>query len=107
VLSLALCPYIDYVEDAALVASEGVKEDALEPNEDIYPSIAGVEVAGLGRIDQIIAASVPTADNPDDAGYSPTFDIWVKDIGFDLADNQYTAYAGCEDFLYIGDACRI
>ena len=84
-------PYIDYVEDAALVASEGVKEDALEPNEDIYPSIAGVEVAGLGRIDQIVAASVPTADNPDDAGYSPTFDIWVKDIGFDLADNQYTA----------------
>lgn len=83
-------PYIDYVEDAALVAADGVKEDALEPNEEIYPSIAGVEAAGLGRIDQIIAASVPTANTPDDAGYSPTFDIWVKDIGFDLADNQYT-----------------
>ena len=84
-------PYIDYVEDAALVAADGVKEDALEPNEEIYPSIAGVEVTGLGRIDQIIAASVTTANTPDDAGYSPTFDIWVKDIGFDLADNQYTA----------------
>jgi hypothetical protein len=84
-------PYIDYVEDAALVAADGVKEDALEPNEEIYPSIAGVEATGLGRIDQIIAASVPTANTPDDAGYSPTFDIWVKDIGFDLADNQYTA----------------
>lgn len=83
-------PYIDYVEDAALVAADGVKEDALEPNEEIYPSIAGVEVTGLGRIDQIIDASVPTANTPDDAGYSPTFDIWVKDIGFDLADNQYT-----------------
>lgn len=84
-------PYIDYVEDAALVASDGVKEDALEPNEDIYPSIAGVEVAGLGRIDQIIAAEVPEVSDPDDDLYLPTFDIWIKDIGFDLSDNQYTA----------------
>lgn len=84
-------PYIDYVEDVDLIALNGVREDALAPNEDIYPSIAGVEVAGVGRIDEIIGSTIPVANKPDDENYSPTFDIWVKDIGFDLADEKYTA----------------
>lgn len=84
-------PYIDYVEDSSLVASDGVKEDALEPNDDIFPSIAGVEVPGLGRIDQIIAVETVTTDDPDQTGYKQTFDIWVKDIQFDLSDDQYTS----------------
>lgn len=83
--------YKDYVEDLTSIASHGVREDALAPNEDIYPSIAGVEVSGLGRIDEIIAVSEVIADKPDDENYSPTFHIWVKDIGFNLADEQYTS----------------
>lgn len=84
-------PYIDYVEDEASIALNGVREDALQPNEDIYPSIAGVEVSGLGRIDEIIGSTIPVANKPDEENYSPTFDIWVKDIGFDLADEKYTS----------------
>ena len=34
---------------------------------------------------------MPIANTPDDAGYSPTFDIWVKDIGFDLSQDVYTS----------------
>jgi len=52
------------VEDAVLVSQYGVIEDGLEPNEDIYPSIEGVEVAGLGRIDEIVAAEIIEIDTP-------------------------------------------
>jgi len=83
-------PYIDYVEDAQSILIHGVREDALMPNEDIYPSIAGVSVAGLGRIDEIVAVEVPEVSDPEAEGYVGTFDIWVKDIGFNLADDKYT-----------------
>ena len=84
-------PYKDYVEDLASIAIHGIREDALAPNEDIYPSIAGVTVTGLGRIDELVAAEVPEVSDPDDDLYVPTFDIWIKDIGFDLSEDQYTA----------------
>ena len=84
-------PYKDYVEDLASIAVHGIREDALAPNEDIYPSIAGVTVTGLGRIDELVAAEVPEVSDPDDDLYLPTFDIWIKDIGFDLSEDQYTA----------------
>ena len=84
-------PYIDYVEDVALVEANGVIEGVEEVNDEIYPSIAGVEVDGIGRIDKIIASSIPTANSADEAGYSQIFDIWVKDIGFDLIDDKYTS----------------
>ena len=84
-------PYKDYVEDLTSIAVHGIREDALAPNEDIYPSIAGVTVAGLGRIDELVAAEVPEVSDPDDDLYLPTFDIWIKDIGFDLSEDQYTA----------------
>ena len=74
-------PYKDYAEDLASIAEIGVRETALAPNDDIYPSIAGVEKPGIGRIDQIIAY-----ENIDDK----TFNIWLKDIGFDLSDDIYT-----------------
>lgn len=112
-------PYIDYVEDEQLVALNGVIEDALAPNEDIYPSIAGVEVTGLGRIDEIIYSDIPLYNRPeedeitewDEEGnpitpadnYSPTFDIWVKDIGFDLADEKYTSTEDAKISFTTGD----
>lgn len=83
-------PYIDYVEDADLVSINGVKEDALSPNEDIYPSITGVEIGALGFINELIDVSPISYNKPDDDTYSPSFDIWIKDIGFNLADNIYT-----------------
>lgn len=84
-------PYKDYVEDLDSIAIHGIREDSLAPNEDIYPSIAGVTVTGLGRIDEIVAAEVPEVSDPDDDLYLPTFDIWIKNIGFNLSEDQYTA----------------
>ena len=89
--SVILGYYKDYVEDLASIAAYGIREDALAPNEDIFPTISGVEVSGLGRIDEIIDVSEVLANNPTDEGYSPTFYIWVKDLGFNLADEQYTS----------------
>ena len=96
-------PYIDYVEDPDLVASEGVKEGSLEPNESIYPTIAETTVAGLGRIDEIVAVSDIVADNPNQDGYLPTFDIWLKDIGFDLASDIYTSTSSAKISFTTGD----
>ena len=76
-----ITPYHDYAEDAASIAEIGVRETVVADNDSIYPSIAGVSKPNIGRIDQIIAYAERD---------SQTFDIWVKDIGFDLADDQYT-----------------
>lgn len=83
-------PYVDYVEDIPSILANGVREGALPPNEDIYPTISGVTVAGLGRIDELIAVEIPEGSDPDAEDYVGTFDIWVKDIGFNLAEDKYT-----------------
>lgn len=54
--------FIDYVQDDILVAEYGVIEDGLEPNEDIYPSIEGVIVENLGRIDEIVCSEFIETD---------------------------------------------
>lgn len=50
--------------------------------DDIYPSIEGVEVDGIGRIDEIVSAEQVTADTE----AKGTFTIKIKDIGFDIND---------------------
>ena len=67
---IAETDYVDYVEDSALVTQYGVIEDGLEPNEDIYPSIEGVTVTGLGRIDEIVSAEIIEFDDPTAEGIS-------------------------------------
>jgi len=56
---------IDYVQDDALVAANGIIEDGLAENDAIYPSIETVYVAGLGRIDEIVYAEKTFFDDPE------------------------------------------
>ena len=59
---------VDYVQDDVLVAKNGIIEDGLVANEDIYPSIEGVTVVGKGRIDEIVTCEIPDFDDPEYKG---------------------------------------
>lgn len=45
---------IEYVEDKESIAKYGLLQGGLENQEDTYPSIQGVEVDGLGRVDEVV-----------------------------------------------------
>jgi len=57
-------PLIDYVT-LPDIPEYSVIEDGLDSNEDIYPSIEGVTIAGLGRIDEIVDVEQTYFDDPE------------------------------------------
>lgn len=57
---------VEYVQDAASIAEYGVRQGKLEDNDDIFPTIQGIEVSPYGRIDEIVAVSAIT--DGDDSG---------------------------------------
>lgn len=74
--------------------------DRLEPKEEIFPTIqgitaeqaraSGVATEAVGRLDELIAVEQITgSDDPTSKEYKNTFDIWIKDIGFDLRQSEY------------------
>lgn len=54
---------IEYVEDKDSIDKYGLLQGGLENQEDIYPTIQGVEVDGLGRVDEIVGAEQVTVDD--------------------------------------------
>lgn len=72
---------IDYI-DSDNISIYGIRPQSVV-FDDIYPSIEGVEVDGIGRIDEIVSAEQVTADTE----AKGTFTIKIKDIGFDI--NNY------------------
>ena len=55
---------IEYVEDKVSIAKYGLLQGGLKNQEDIYPTIQGVEVDGLGRVDEIVGAKKVLVDEP-------------------------------------------
>ena len=53
---------IEYVEDEESIKKYGLLQNGLDNAEDIYPSIQGVEVDGLGRIDEVVEAEQVEVD---------------------------------------------
>lgn len=58
---------VEFVRDAESITKYGERWGALENNEDIYPTIQGVSVSGLGRIDEVVAVSEIVTDDIEDA----------------------------------------
>lgn len=79
---------IEYVEDKDSIDKYGLLQGGLENQEDIYPTIQGVEVEGLGRVDEIVWADEVKADEVnynsdithsyDDRNVTKTFTITQK-----------------------------
>ena len=53
---------IEYVKDDASIAKYGELWGGLDNNEDIYPSIQGIEVDPYGRVDQIVSVDEILSD---------------------------------------------
>jgi hypothetical protein len=53
---------IEYVKDDDSIGKYGLLQGGLENQEDIYPTIQGVEVDGLGRVDEIVGAEEVLVD---------------------------------------------
>lgn len=76
-----------YIESRNLPAY-GIREYTMV-FEDIYPSIAGVELPDIGRIDELVAAEQITKETETKG----TFKITIKNIGFNIKDYLTTETA--------------
>ena len=63
------------------ISAYGVREYT-QLFEDIYPSIAGVELPGIGRIDELVSAEKITEETET----SGSFKVTIKNIGFNIKD---------------------
>lgn len=63
------------------ISAYGVREYTLL-FEDIYPSIAGVELPGIGRIDELVSAEQITEETET----SDSFKVTIKNIRFNIKD---------------------
>ena len=57
---------IEFVEDKASIEKYGLLQGGLENQEDIYPSIQGVEIDSIGRIDEVVAVQEILVDEVTD-----------------------------------------
>lgn len=54
---------IEYVEDKESIAKYGILKGGLDNNEEIYPSIQGVVIDGIGRVDEVVAVEEVLTDD--------------------------------------------
>ena len=49
---------VEYVKDDESIALYGVRQGKLEDNDDIFPTIQGVSISPIGRVDEVVAVEV-------------------------------------------------
>lgn len=54
---------VEYVSNTSSIDKYGILFGGLENNEDIYPTIQGVEIAGIGRVDEVVDVEQVTNDD--------------------------------------------
>lgn len=88
---------VEYVKDDASIALYGVRQGRLEDNDDIYPTIQGIEISPMGRVDEVVDVYVTDEDSQEaiDDLQTPLGDViidvnepyeWVNK----QANSQYT-----------------
>lgn len=58
---------VEFVKDDESIAKYGELWGGLENNEDIYPTIQGATITGLGRIDEVVAVEEITSDDVEES----------------------------------------
>lgn len=56
---------VEYVKDDDSIAKYGERWGALEDNDEIYPTIQGVSISPIGRVDEVVAVSEIVTDDID------------------------------------------
>ena len=54
---------VEYVKDDESIALYGVRQGRLEDNDDIYPTIQGIEIYPMGRVDEVVDVYITDEDS--------------------------------------------
>lgn len=54
---------VEYVKDDESIALYGVRQGRLEDNDDIYPTIQGIEIYPMGRVDEVVDVYITEEDS--------------------------------------------
>lgn len=54
---------VEYVKDDDSIALYGVRQGRLEDNDDIYPTIQGIEISPMGRVDEVVDVYITAEDS--------------------------------------------
>lgn len=92
---------VEYVKDDESIARYGELPDALDNNDEEYPTIQGVTSDGLGRIDEVVAVEKITSDDigeaSDSAAQMQTLPS-VKSETKTVAKNDYETFTLSGEF---------
>ncbi len=80
---------IEYVKDEESIEKFGERWGYLDDNDDIYPTIQGVIVSNIGRIDEVIAVSPITTDDITTAARAESTSNSLAGV------NSMTSYIAC------------
>lgn len=95
---------VEYVKDDASIAEYGERWGALEDNDEIFPTIQGRSIAGIGRIDETVDVSEIVTDDIDAAARSAAIERSIAPMTislnadtrtqFELRSEEFTVPAG-------------
>lgn len=54
---------VEYVKDDESIELYGIRQGRLEDNEDIFPTIQGIEISPMGRVDEVIDVYITDEDS--------------------------------------------
>lgn len=69
---------VEYVKDDASITKYGERWGAVEDNDDVFPTIQGRIISGLGRVDEVVDVSPIVTDNIEAAAKAA---VTTNDIG--------------------------
>ena len=96
---------VEYVKDDESIALYGPRQGKLEDNDDIYPTIQGIEISGLGRVDEIVDVYI-TAEDSQEAIFDQVTNLssMLLDVneGYEWVTKQFNS-----DFTFTVPAGRV
>lgn len=80
---------VEYVKDDDSIAKYGERWGALEDNDEIYPTIQGVSISPIGRVDEVVAVSEIVTD--DIEAYAENAAIGTNVVGVKTVTHNFSA----------------
>lgn len=71
---------VEYVKDDDSIAKYGEHWGALDDNDDIFPTIQGVSIAGIGRVDEVVGVSPIVTDDIQAGTYAAASEIDIEGV---------------------------
>lgn len=92
---------VEFVKDDDSILKYGERWGALEDNDDIYPTIQGIEVDPYGRIDETVDISQIVTDDMDAYSSNSSVEMTLADVSVSLKFSFQTAHTLLSDSFVI------